>query len=562
MRLNTTLTFLAALLLSFSAAAKEDIALNIIPYPNTVEVQKGLFKASGAIVNCDPSFDSRSQTAVHKFANQLSLVSGKVSSFATPAGVSTYAKTGEVKGFVFYKDSSLASGEYSLNVSSKSAIVAASDFYGVLYAIATIKQMLPKEIYGSKSATELVLKMPCAIIKDKPRFGYRGMHLDCSRHFFSVDEVKKYLDIMAIYKLNTLHWHLTDDQGWRVEIKAYPELTQIGAYRNGTMIGHERGSNDGIRYGGYYTQEQVKDVIAYADDLGITIIPEVDLPGHMVAALAAYPELGCNGGPYEVWTKWGISDQVLCIGKEETFTFLEGVLGELADLFPAEYFHIGGDECPKTEWEKCELCQARIKELGFKDDKNATAEQYLQSYVTARVQAFLATKGKKIIGWDEILEGDLAEGATVMSWRGTEGGIKAAARGFDVIMTPTTYVYFDYCQVADRKDNAKEPLNIGGNLPIEKVYSYEPFDGFDAESTKHILGVQANLWTEYLANDSELEYMLLPRMLALSEVQWCDPADKDFERFKTSLVNHEFGIFDYLGYNYSKVVVGIFGLEK
>ena len=315
------------------------------------------------------------------------------------------------------------------------------------------------------------------------------------------------------------------------------------------MVGKDFNSNDGVRYGGYYTQEQLKEVVAYAASLGITVIPEIDLPGHMLGALAAYPELGCTGGPYEVWTRWGISDQVLCPGKEAMFTFLEDVFTELMEIFPSEYIHIGGDECPKTEWEKCPDCQARIKALGIKADDKHTAEQYLQSYVTARVQKFLNDHGRKIIGWDEILEGELAPGATVMSWRGVKGGVQASALGFDVIMTPNTYCYFDYYQSEDKE---KEPLAIGGNLPIEKVYGYEPFDGLDASQQKHILGVQANLWTEYIATPEYLEYMLLPRMAALSEIQWCKSSDKDFDRFASSMKAESFKIYDILGYNYRK----------
>lgn len=428
-------------------------------------------------------------------------------------------------------------------------MVKASSFNGFLYAVQTLKQLTSVKVFGSEPDPAEKFLFPCVEIKDKPRFAYRGMHLDCSRHFFSVEEVKRYLDIMAVYKLNRFHWHLTDDQGWRVEIKKYPKLTEIGAFRNGTVIKKDWGSNDGIRYGGYYTQDQMKDIVAYAAGLGITVIPEIDLPGHMMGVLAAYPELGCTGGPYEVWTRWGVSEQVLCPGKEAMFSFLEDVFTELMDIFPSEYIHIGGDECPKTEWEKCPACQARIKQLGIKADGQHSAEQFLQSYVTARVQKFLNDHGRRIIGWDEVLEGELAEGATVMSWRGTEGGIKASAMGFDVIMTPNTYCYFDYYQ---SEDQDKEPFGIGGFLPWDKVYSYEPLEGLNDSQQKHILGVQANLWTEYVATPEHLEYMLLPRMNALSEVQWCEPENKDIERFKAAMEAESFKIFDILGYNYRK----------
>lgn len=539
---------LALLFASCSMKAKEsETTINVIPYPQSVEVGKGTFKGAGANFNCDQAIDAKSQEIIKEFADKITFVSGRICSYATPVGLAK--DCAKVKGFIFLKDANLAEEEYSIDITKANCIVRASSYNGFLYAIQTLKQLTSVNIFGNEPNPAEKFLFPCVKIQDKPRFGYRGMHLDCSRHFFSVEEVKKYLDVMAMYKLNRFHWHLTDDQGWRVEIKKYPKLTEVGAFRNGTVIKKDWGSNDGVRYGGYYTQEQMKDIVAYAGKLGIVVIPEIDLPGHMMGALAGYPELGCTGGPYEVWTRWGISDQVLCPGKDGMFTFLEDVFTELMDIFPSEYIHIGGDECPKTEWEKCPACQARIKALGIKADERHTAEQFLQSYVTARVQKFLNDHGRKIIGWDEILEGELAKGATVMSWRGTDGGIKASAMGFDVIMTPNTYCYFDYYQ---SEDQDKEPFGIGGDLPLEKVYSYEPLEGLDAEQRKHILGVQANLWTEYVATPEHLEYMLLPRMTALSEVQWCRPEDKNLDRYKAALQAESFKIFDILGYNYRK----------
>ena len=369
---------------------------------------------------------------------------------------------------------------------------------------------------------------------------------------------------MTVYKLNRLHWHLTDDQGWRAEIKAYPKLMEVSAWRNGTVIKKDWGSNDGIRYGGFYTQEEMKEVVAYAAARGITVIPEVDLPGHMVAALAAYPELGCTGGPYEVWTRWGVAKDILCAGNDAVFTFLEGVFTELMEIFPSEYIHIGGDECfggdaepnRPDPWDVCPKCAARMKALGIK--KGPQAKHYLQNYVTARVQAFLNAHGRRVIGWDEILDGTLAEGATIMSWRGVEGGIKAAAKGFDAIMTPNSHCYFDFYQGQERD---KEPFGIGGDLPLEKVYSYEPFDGIAPEAKGHILGVQANLWTEYITTPEHLEYMLLPRMCALSEVQWCAADKKDYARFDASL-DHTFEMLDAMGVNYSLDCRGLIGLDR
>ncbi len=537
---------------SLEACAKQEKVLNLVPYPQEVTVNSGTFKVSGATFNCDPAVDARSQEAIRKLSVRLSTTSGKVSTFTTPVGLAASAEAGKVKGFVFTSDETLSSGEYCIEVSGKAVKVRSSDFYGTLYAIETLKQLMPVAVYGSKADDKADWHIPCVSIKDSPRFGYRGMHLDCARHFFSVDEVKKYLDVMAMYKLNRFHWHLTEDQGWRLELKNYPELTLIGGFRDGTMIGKDFSSNDGIRYGGYYTREQVKEIIRYADERGITVIPEIDLPGHMLAALAAYPQLGCTGGPYKVWHKWGISDEVLCPGKPETFEFLKGVLCEVADLFPSEYIHIGGDECPKTEWEKCPDCQRLIAKLGLKDDKNASAEQYLQNYVMTFCQKVLEEKGKKVIGWDEILEGDLKEGATVMSWRGTAGGIKAASMGYDVIMTPNSYYYLDYYQT---KDTENEPLAIGGYLPVEKCYSFDPYESIAPELQHHILGVQANLWTEYIPSNEQLEYMLLPRMLALCEVQWCQPENRDYGRFKQAVTDHQFKILDLLGYNYCRQIV-------
>ena len=538
-----------ALIPSAVSAKKTETVINVIPYPQSVEIGKGAFKGAGANFNCDQAIDAESARLIRGFADRITYVSGRTNSFATPVGLANAVSSGALKGFVFVKDEAMEPEEYSIDINKKTCLVKASAYNGFLYAIQTLKQLTDVAVYSDNVDPAQKFMFPSVSIKDKPRFSYRGMHLDCARHFFPVEEVKKYLDVMAMYKLNRFHWHLTEDQGWRIEIKKYPKLTQVGAFRNGTMVGKDFKSNDGKRYGGYYTQDQIRDVVAYAASLGITVIPEIDLPGHMLGALAAYPELGCTGGPYEVWTKWGISDEVMCPGKEAMFTFLEDVFTELMDLFPSEYIHIGGDECPKTQWEKCPACQARIQALGIKGDSKHTAEQYLQSYVTARIQKYLNDHGRKIIGWDEVLEGELAPGATVMSWRGVKGGVQAAGMGFDVIMTPNTYCYFDYYQ---SEDQTQEPLAIGGNLPIDKVYGYEPFEGLDASQQKHILGVQANLWTEYIGTNEYLEYMLLPRMCALSEIQWCDRKDKDFQRFSSSMRAESFKIFDTLGYNYRK----------
>ena len=532
--------------LAVSCAKPQPQAFQVIPMPADVTVTDGAFCVKGVAVAVDSALDELSQKAIGRF----------VSALETATGAKT--KSGE-GGISFVLNASLAPEQYTINVKADGAVVEASALNGFVYACETLKQMLPAAIYGTtKAKADWVL--PYCSIQDQPRFAYRGMHLDPCRHFWTIEETKRYIDVMTAYKLNRFHWHLTEDQGWRMEIKAYPKLTEIGAWRNGTVIKKDWNSNDGIRYGGYYTKEEMKEIVAYAAERGITVIPEIDLPGHMVAALAAYPELGCTGGPYEVWTRWGVAPDILCAGNEDVYKFLEAVLTEAMDIFPSEYIHIGGDEAFNEEmgipWDHCPKCAAKMRELGIK--KGPMAKHYLQNYVTARMQAFLNQHGRKIIGWDEVLEGNLAPGATVMSWRGVKGGIEAANKGFDAIMTPNSHCYFDYYQGQERD---KEPFGIGGYLPVEKVYSYEPFDGLTPAAQKHILGVQANLWTEYILTPEHLEYMLLPRMCALSEVQWCAADKKDYARFDASL-EHTFAILDAMGMNYSLDCRGLIGLDR
>ena len=534
-----------------AAFARAGVLEDIVPRPAEAVLLSGSVRLSGLPFKCDASLPEEAKSAVAAFAAHLGYVSGKSCPFAAPPGLEAAVASGKVKGALFLRDASLGAEAYSIEVNSGRMLVRASALTGVLYALETLRQMLPVAIYGEQVAEKERWTLPCCVIRDEPRFAWRGMHLDCSRHFWQIEEIKRYLDVMAMYKLNRFHWHLTDDQGWRIEIKAYPLLSQIACWREGTMVGHDFSSNDGIRYGGFYTQEEIREVVAYAAARGITVVPEIDLPGHMLAALSAYPELGCTGGPYAAWTRWGVSDQVLCVGKESTFTFLEGVLSEVAALFPGEYIHIGGDECPKDEWKRCPDCQALIRALGLKDDARFSAEQYLQNYVTKRIQDFLATKGKKIIGWDEILEGELAPGATVMSWRGTAGAVEASAKGFDAILCPVSHCYFDYRQ-AEEPDG--EPDSFGGVVTLERIYSLDPLSGIDPAQAHHILGVQANLWTEYISTPEHLEYMLLPRMLALAEVQWCPAGQRDYERFLRVLREHEFPVLDKSGYNYRKII--------
>ena len=537
--------FALALAASCTSLDPKEYGIDVVPYPNEVSLKAGSYKVAGAVFHYDGNMDALSVQAVTDFADRLSRVTGQQSLVSEG-----HSRT----GINFVVDPALAPEEYSLVVNRKAVIIKASALNGFIYALQTVKQMLPEEIFSDSLDQDEDWKLKCVVIKDAPRFAYRGMHLDVSRHFWSVDEVKRYLDVMQVHKLNRFHWHLTDDQGWRIEIKKYPRLTEKGAVRKETLVGHLQPKDnvfDGTPYGEglFYTQDQIREVVAYAAARGITVIPEIDLPGHMVAALACYPELGCTSGPYEVWPMWGVADDVLCPGNEKTFEFIENVLSEVADLFPSEYIHIGGDECPKVRWEKCPKCQARIKALGLEADERHSAEYFLQSYVTERVEAFLATRGKRIIGWDEILEGKLAPDATVMSWRGISGGLEAARLGHDAIMTPNSYLYFDYYQ-SENQD--AEPLAIGGYLPVSKVYSYEPFEeGMTEEEKSHIIGVQANLWTEYITTESQLEYMLLPRLAALSEVQWCQPQNKNWERFE-DCVDDVCDIYDQMGYNYAR----------
>ena len=447
------------------------------------------------------------------------------------------------EGIVLKLNEGQASEGYTITVDADRVLVEATSPAGIFYGIQTIRKAVPVEMGA-------VVGFPAGVITDAPRFAYRGAHLDVCRHFFSVDSVKTYIDMLVLHNMNKFHWHLTEDQGWRMEIKQFPKLTEIGSVRNGTMIRKDWNSNDSIQYGGFYTQDECREIVKYAADRYITVIPEIDMPGHMVAAVTAYPELGCTGGPYEVRTIWGVSEELLCAGNEKVYDFVDKVLDEVMDVFPSKDIHIGGDECPKTEWEKCPKCQSKIKALGLKKDDRFTAEQKLQAYFTKHVDEYLTKHGRNAIGWDEILEGGVSENATVMSWRGESGGIEAARLKHRVIMTPNTYCYFDYYQSKDR-DN--EPFAIGGFLPIKHVYDYEPLPAnLTPEEQSYIWGVQCNVWTEYIPTFSHVQYMMLPRGAALSEVQWSLPEAKDYEKFKNERLPRLIKIYELYGYNYSR----------
>lgn len=520
-----------------STAAGQTADFNIIPRPQQVKVSNDApFTLSAKNVI---SLGTNSQD-MKRNANMLASYIEQATGIRPAIGK---GKSGAA--IILTIDKTIANAEgYKLDADAKQIRIAGASAAGVFYGIQTLRKSLPL-VNGKASKVSI----PAVHIADAPRFAYRGTHLDVSRHFVTADSVRQFIDMLALHNINRFHWHLTDDQGWRIEIKKYPLLTQIGSKRAQTVIGHNSGKYDGKPYSGFYTQKQIRDIVKYAADRYITIVPEIDLPGHMQAALAAYPDMGCTGGPYEVWQKWGVSDNVLCAGNDKTLTFIDNVLKEITQLFPSKYIHVGGDECPKTQWQKCPKCQARIKALNLEAKDGHSAEERLQSYIITHASNYLKSLGRNTIGWDEILEGGLAEGATVMSWRGESGGIAAAKQHHDVVMTPNSYLYFDYYQSLDK---ANEPLAIGGYLPLETVYSYEPMPKeLTADEARHIIGVQANIWTEYMPTFKQMQYMALPRLAALSEVQWSQPALKDYTSFTNRLTEFTH-MYDRLGYNYAK----------
>lgn len=490
--------------------------LNVIPSPETLEIRAGSFPFSVRTVIKDPM--QRFSAGVEAFL-QIIARSGIV----VQPGTATSGTSGIAPVILLSESQSYPDFGYLLSV-TENQIKIEGQASGVFTGLMTLAQL----VLATEKRGDTIL-LPCLLIKDRPRFGWRGMHLDVIRHFFPVEFIKKYLDLLALYKFNVFHWHLTDDQGWRLEIKAFPELTAKGSVRKGSMVGpYDAQKFDTVPYGGYYTQEEVKEILAYAAARHIIVVPEIEMPGHAMAALSVFPHLSCTGGPFEVARAWGVFEDVFCT-REETFEFLEKVLTEVAALFPGPYIHIGGDECPKTRWKACPVCQINIQKYGLKD------EHELQSYFIRRAEAILARLGKKLIGWDEILEGGLAATATVMSWRGIEGGIAAARKGNDAVMTPVKPCYFDHRQIVP-----EDSLTIGGYNPLSSVYAYEPVPGGLSDSEKkHILGAQGNVWTEYMIHPGKVEYMTLPRLPALAEVLWSQPDRKDFDDFKRRLSRHK-----------------------
>ena len=520
-----------ALCLSMLSAHAADANYNVVPLPKSVVMAKGL-----------PFNLTNATTIVYEGTNpEMKRNARFLSEYIQQAsGIKTAVldkRDKKAAAIVLTIDPKVAGAEaYRLSVNNKQVTIAASTPAGVFYGIQTLRKSLPVQTTGE------AITLPAVTIADAPRFGYRGMMLDCARHFFPLSFVKKFIDILAMHNMNVFHWHLTEDQGWRLEIKSHPELTAKSSMRSGTVIGHNATVDDSIPHGGFYTQQEAREIVEYARQRHITVIPEIDMPGHMLAALAAYPELGCTGGPYEVGHRWGVYKDVLCLGKESTYKFVQDVIDEVVEIFPAKYFHIGGDESPTVMWEKCPKCLQKAK------DEN-TDIKHLQQYFTNRVEKYLNGKGKSIIGWDEILEGKINQSATIMSWRGVEPGLKAAKQGHDVIMTPSSHVYFDHYQA---KDTKHEPDAIGGCSPVEKVYSYEPLpDTLSAEAKNRIKGVQANLWTEYIPFTTQAEYMVLPRMAALAEVQWTPVAKKNFDDFSKRALRLS-DLYDRYGYQYAR----------
>lgn len=512
--------------------------LPIIPYPNDVTWQSGNFILSpqtkivvknGAFKN---DIDLFNDYLEKNYGFKLEIIDNIL-------------KTGN---FIFFAYPDFEAGfyeNYHLDINpARITITAEGKGAGAFYALQTLIQLIPtQEVKSLKVAPQKTFELPCITIKDRPSYTWRGMHLDVCRHFFPTSFIKKYIDILAMYKLNTFHWHLTEDQGWRIEIKKYPRLTSVGAWRNGTMVGkYSDQKYDTLHYGGFYTQEEIKEIVAYAAARHITVVPEIEMPGHSLAAMAAYPWLSCTGKTQEVAKGWGVFDDVYCT-KDSVFNFLQDVLDEVIALFPGKYIHIGGDECPKTRWKTCANCQNRIKQLGLKD------EHELQSYFITRMEKYLNSKGKQIIGWDEILEGGLAPNAAVMSWRGTEGGIAAAKQKHFVVMSPSKPCYFDHYQ---SKNKEKEPLAIGGFNPLDSVYNYNPTPKtLTEQEAEYIMGAQGNVWTEYILNEKHVEYMAVPRLIALSEVLWTQPEHKDFNNFILRLKKNS-AILDKMNVNYAK----------
>ena len=506
--------------------------ITLFPRPQSIERNEGSF-----ILNADTAIRAEDGRLGEMLANYLRPATG------FPLPVESTGDTVNIRNVIsLVEGKDLDSPEaYRLTASSDTVVISASAPTGFAHGFQTLRQLLPPQILGVERVDGIDWRIPALKIGDAPALGWRGLHLDVGRHMFPPAFIKKFIDLLAFYKFNTFHWHLTEDQGWRIEIKKYPRLTEVGAFREETCLPTNRRKFDGKPYGGFYTQDQIREVVAYAGERGITVVPEIELPGHSLAALTAYPELGCVGKDYQVRTSWGIDENIYCAGNDDVFTFLQDVFSEVLELFPSEFIHVGGDEAPKKRWKRCPACQARIKAEGLKN------EDELQSWFVRQFDSWLGERGRRLIGWDEILEGGLAPNATVMSWRGSDGGIEAANASHDVVMTPTTYCYLDYYQA---EDFASEPPALPRYLPLRKVYQFVVVPDEIADDKKqHILGGQGNLWTEYIPTSDHLEYMAFPRAIALAEVLWNHPERRDYGGFLTRLKRH-LPCLDTLGVNY------------
>ena len=542
--------FIALVIASTLSASAQRAEYDVIPLPKEVKVDSAnvFVLKNGMGVSFDASNEEvyRNVLFFRQWIEETTGITLKLAPGDKKAAVRMSLDYPKAKGEVESDLTEQQKEAYMIKVDKKGIAIIARQPIGLFRAAQTLRKSLPVV----KNADEV--ELPYAEIFDEPRFEYRGVLLDCGRHYFTVEFIKKFLDVMALHGSNQFHWHLTEDQGWRFEVKAYPSLAQKGSVRTETVIGPgNSGIYNGTPYGGYYTQEECREVVRYAAERYINVVPEIDLPGHMQSALHVFPHLGCTGGPYPVRTYWGVSREVLCGGNPETLTFLKTVLGELCDVFPSKYIHIGGDECPKHRWQKCPTCQAKIKELGLKNDGKHTPENQLQSYINREVESFMKERGRAIIGWDEILEGGLSGESIIMSWRGTKGGIAAARQGHRVIMSPNVFSYIDHPQL---KDLGKQPRTTDSYIvSASKVYSFEPLipDSLTKEQQRLILGPQVNLWTEHVAYPQHAFYQLLPRLGASSEVQWCNPDQKNFDYFKKRLPRLK-KLYDLLGVNYCK----------
>ena len=521
---------LAALLLAVgasSAAGAQDAAPAVLPRPASVTPADGRFTLTAGTGIWT---DAATATLGRQLAGYLAPATGwalPVRTGGTPAG----------SRIVLRRDASLARlgpEGYRLEVRPGRVTVRAPEAAGVFYALQTIRQLLPPEVFREAPVAGVRWTMPALTIEDQPRFRWRGAHLDVSRHFMPREFVKKYIDLLALHKLNTFHWHLTEDQGWRLEIRKYPRLTEVGAWRRETLVGRHEADPakrvfDGQPHGGFYTQDDAREIVAYAAARHVTVVPEIEMPGHAQAAIAAYPWLGVTGDSLDVMGVWGVSEHILD-PSDRTVAFMQDVLAEVLEIFPGRFIHVGGDEAVKTQWKASPRVQARIRELGLRD------EHELQSWFIRQMDGFLTARGRRLVGWDEILEGGLAPNATVMSWRGTAGGLAAARAGHDVVMAPTSHTYFDYYQ---SRDQAAEPLAFGGFIPLDSVYAYEPVPaGLEPPFVRHVLGAQAQLWTEYIPTPKHAEYMAYPRLTALAEVLWTPVARKDYPDFLRRLDPH------------------------